>query len=299
MTIPVLAIAALTVAPAIPLRFEEAPTPEEFAVAAAFLSSLGADAGKRESWRCGRDHGIHLFHPDTQHELDLKVYDAKLRVHRYSNGRLLRERKEDRGSRSGHGHLNEAESAARMEDLLSRFVPERVCRRISFQFAAEGSAAGKLGPYVQDLCGGARAVYERIEPEGPLLGGGEAELVIDTIGGRLIYFERSPIDVEITSRADSIGEASARMIAASVALREFGLIVTDLRSKAQRGFSWPGDHPGNEIAIRTKQPLEARLCWRFVFYEASGSPGNWQNLFVQVDAATGKCMGAFLLNHPG
>lgn len=186
-----------------------------------------------------------------------------------------------------------------MEDLLSRLVPERVCRRTSFQFVAEGSAAGELGQYVQDLCGGARAVYERIEPEGPFLGGGEADLVIDTIGGRLIYFERTPIDVEITSRADSIGKGGARLIAASVALREFGLIVTDLRSEAHRGFSWPGDHPGNEMAIRTKQPLEARLCWRFVFYEASGSPGHSQNLFVNVDAATGKCMGAFLLSHPG
>ncbi len=299
MTISVLTIAALTVAPSMPLRFEETPTPEEFAVAASFLSCLGADAGKRESWRCGRDHGIHLFHPDTQHELDLKVYDANLRVQRYSNGRLLKERKEERGSRSGHRHLNEAESAARMDELLSRLMPERVCRRTSFQFAAEGSAAGELGRYVQDLCGGARAVYERIEPEGPLLGGGEAELVIDTIGGRLIYFERTPMDVEITSRADSVGEASARLTASNVALREFGLIVTDLRSDAHRGFSWPGDHPGNEMAIRTKQPLEARLCWRYLFYEASGSPGHWQNLFVYVDAATGRCMGAFLLGHPG
>lgn len=98
MTIPILTIAALTIAPAMPLRFEETPTAEEFAVAAAFLSSLGADAGKRETWRCGRDHGIHLFHPGSQYELDLKVYDASLRVHRYSNERLLKERKEERGS---------------------------------------------------------------------------------------------------------------------------------------------------------------------------------------------------------
>jgi hypothetical protein len=278
----------------------EGLTEDEFAAIDRFCLEAGITRYAREEWSVTRDERkSYVADPKLHVSITLSKFDGRLQVQSFLDHDRIGTRRRSKGSREYTRWLSEDECATRLDSLAPNLFPGITLVRSAFRYVHEPNKDGTLSPFVQDECGGATGSYTRHEPEGPCLGGAYVTVTIDSLDGSLLHFSRSPVDTEVTSRVDNIGEARAREIATTVALREFGVEASDFRSKVERGFTWPGDHPGNELAVRPGQPFEARLAYRFVFYEAGGYPGRWKNLFVTIDAATGKCMGAFMLEHPG